>query len=214
MALVADPPDEVRRMLEHPLQTNEVSRSAALLVGLLEVAATTGLPLGLWELGASAGLNLHVDRYRFEADGEGVGPPDAPVRFVDHWLQGRPRFDAPFSVVERRGCDLYPVDLRQPSEATRLQSFVWPDEIERFAELRAAIGVAAQDPVVVEEAAVDEWLVQQLADGLAAGRATVVFHSLVWLYLDAPTQARITEAMEAAGATATADGPLAWLSYE
>lgn len=214
LALVADPPDEITAMLEHPLQTNEPARSAALVVGLLEVAARTGLPLRLLELGASAGLNLHLDRFRFEAAGRGVGPPDSPVCFREHWREGTPRFDAGLDVVDRLGCDLYPVDLRRPSERTRLLAFVWPDEHERFALLRAAVDVASSDPVVVEQAPLDVWLDRQLGNGSTPGSATVVFHSLVWMYLDEPTRSRVLERFETAGRGASEDAPLAWLRYE
>lgn len=213
-AILADPPPRVVAALAHPPQTNEPARSAAFVVGLLEVAHRTGLPLRLLELGASAGLNLHPDRYRFEVGGDGVGPEDSPVRFSDHWLEGTPNFAASLDVVERAGCDLYPVDLRDPKERTRLLSYVWPDEGGRFALNRAAVEIASADPVVIEESAVDDWLDRQLADGLPAGVATVVFHSLVWLYLPDETQARITNRLEEVGRRATSRSPLAWLRYE
>jgi hypothetical protein len=213
-ALLEDPPEHVIEALGHPPQTNEPARSSALVVGLLEVAARTGLPLRLMELGSSAGLNLHVDRYRFEADGRGVGPVDSGVRFVDHWLGGTPRFDATLEIAGRAGCDLYPVDLRQPRERTRLLSYVWPDEGSRFALNRAAIEIASADPVVIERAAVDDWLDVQLAGGLPDGFATVVFHSLVWLYLPAETQSRIRERLDEVGRATSDRSPLAWLRFE
>jgi hypothetical protein len=213
-ALLADPPEHAIEALGHPPQTNEPARSAALIVGLLEVAARTGLPLRLMELGSSAGLNLHVDRYRFEAGGRGVGPEDSGVRFVDHWLNGTPRVDAPFEIAGRAGCDLYPVDLRQPSERTRLLSYVWPDEGSRFALNRAAVEIASADPVVIERAPVDDWLDAQLEGGLTDGVATVVFHSLVWLYLPGETRARIRDRLEQVGRAAPGRSPLAWLRYE
>ena len=45
-------------LLEHPVQTNEISRCSALLSGFLLVARETGLPLRLLEAGSSAGLLL------------------------------------------------------------------------------------------------------------------------------------------------------------
>ncbi len=212
--IIAGRPQHVIDHMAHPIQTNEPARSAAFVVGLLEIAARTGLPIRLLELGSSAGLNLHVDRYRFEADGRGVGPEGSGVRFVDHWLGGVPRFDAPFEVVARAGCDLAPVDLRDPTERTRLLSYIWPDEGNRFELNRAAVEIASADPVVIDRAPVDDWLDEQLAPGLPDGVATVVFHSLVWLYLPPETQARIRARLEEVGAATTDRAPLAWLRYE
>jgi hypothetical protein len=39
-------------------------------------------------------------------------------------------------------------------------------------------------------------------------------HSIVWQYVPADQQDRITAAMEAAGARATAERPLAWIALE
>jgi len=57
LAVVDGLPDEIAVLLEHPIQTNEVGRAAAMVGGFLEVARL-GLPLRLAEIGASAGLNL------------------------------------------------------------------------------------------------------------------------------------------------------------
>jgi hypothetical protein len=39
-------------------------------------------------------------------------------------------------------------------------------------------------------------------------------HSIVWQYVPEDQQARVTAAMEAAGALATAERPLAWIALE
>ncbi len=41
-----------------------------------------------------------------------------------------------------------------------------------------------------------------------------MFHSIMWQYMPAATQARITAAFEAAGARATRDSPLGWIALE
>jgi hypothetical protein len=73
--------------------------------------------------------------------------------------------------------------------------------------------VATRVPAAVDTADIADWLEACLAP-LPTGQATVVFHSLVWQYLDGPTAARARAAIEEAGAAATDDSPLAWLSYE
>lgn len=49
---------------------------------------------------------------------------------------------------------------------------------------------------------------------LTPGATTVLFHSVVWQYLAEPTRARIAAHIEALGAAATRESPLAWLSFE
>lgn len=212
--VLREPPPEIIDMLSHPIQTNEPSRSAALVVGFLEVARRTALPLHILELGSSAGLNLHFDRFRYETDGAAFGPSDSPVRFTDYWLGATPSFDAPLEVADRRGCDLNPIDLRIPSERTRLLSYVWPDETARFALNAAAVEVASSDPVAIDRAPAADWLDRELAGGPVPGRATVVFHSVFWNYLDDQTKQSITRCIEATGAASTDDAPVAWLRYE
>jgi hypothetical protein len=65
----------------------------------------------------------------------------------------------------------------------------------------------------LERADAAAWLARQLAEP-APGAATIVFHSVMWQYMDAATQARIAQLIRAAGARATAAAPLAWLAME
>jgi hypothetical protein len=204
---------EILADLRHPLQTNETSRCGALVGGFCKVARDTGLPLRIRELGASAGLNLHFDRYRYEAGGAALGPGDSAIRFVDYWLGAAPDLGAPVDVRSRRGCDLDPVDPVTDHGRRMLESFLWPDETERFATLRAALDVARELPVSIDGASADAWIAGELSEP-AAGEATVVFHSVFWPYLPTSVQQAIRTTIEDAGARATAAAPLAWLRYE
>ena len=194
-------------------QTNEVRRSLCLLGGFLTVAAETGLPLRCLEIGASGGLNLNWDRYRYALGEHGAwGDAGSPVRLDAAWSGGSPPLDAPVRVDSRAGCDLRPIDLASPEAALRLQAYVWPNQPDRLARLRSAIDVARRHPPPVERADAGAWAADHVRP--RAGRAVVLFHSVVWQYLPGETQARVADAVAAAGAEARSDSPFAWLRME
>ena len=205
-------PSTIVDALSRPPQTNEVGRAAALASGCFVLAAATGLPLRVRELGSSGGLNLRLDRYRYEQAGSGAGHEEAPVRFVDQWPDGHPPFAAGLNIVERRGCDRDPIDVTTDAGAMTLLSYVWPQPRARFATARAAIDLAREAPVEIDRADADVWLPAQLAPH--TGTALVVYHSIMWQYLGEDARAVITDALDEAGAAATADAPLAWLRLE
>ena len=212
-ALLADPPPQVQHMFDRPPQTNEVGRSIALMTGLLVIADQLRMPLRLREIGASAGLNLRLDQYWYEHDGKGVGDPDSKVRFVDLWEGGTPPWDAPLEIADRRGCDRDPIDAIDPEGALTLLSYVWPQPATRFELAKAAIEQAADMPVEIDKEDIATWLPSQLEDQ-QPGTAMVVMHSVVWQHLTDEVRESITEVMESAGAAATAESPLVWLSLE
>jgi hypothetical protein len=204
---------EVLADLRHPLQTNETSRCGPLAGGFHVIADRGGLPLRVLELGSSAGLNLHFDRYRYEADGVASGPSDSPVRFVDYWLGGIPPLQVDVEVVDRRGCDIDPIDATTEAGRLQLLSFVMPDDHRRTEMMRAALGIAAAYPVTVDRESADTWAARHLAE-LPSQVATVLFHSIFWLYPPDAVRAGISEAIADAGGRATASAPFHWLRYE
>jgi len=90
---------------------------------------------------------------------------------------------------------------------------LWPDQAERLERLRGALEVARRVPATVERADAAAWLEERLADPLS-GAATVVFHSIVFFYLDAASRARVRGLMAEAGERATPGAPVAWLFLE
>lgn len=215
LATVAEHRDRIVESLARTVQTNEVGRCASLLPGFLEVAQSTGLPLRVLELGTSAGLNLRWDQYRYEggAEGSAWGDPDAALRFTDVYVDPLPQLDIEAAVVERRGCDRSPIDATTADGRQQLRSFVWPDQLERFAALDAALAIAASVPAPVDRADAAEWVAEQLAP-TSDGAATVLFQSIVWQYLSPETRESIRDAVKAAGESASANAPVAWLRME
>lgn len=195
------------------VQTNEVQRSAVLVPGFLRVAARTGLPLRIREIGSSAGLNLFFDRHRYELGPHRFGDASAPLVLAARWSGAPPDLEATLRVASRRGCDVAPLDVRDPAHRLRLASFVWPEQLDRLARLRAALAVAMREPPAIDAEPAGAWLESQLGER-AEGVATVLFHSVVWWYIPEAERARITRAMESAGARATRAAPLAWLRME
>jgi hypothetical protein len=212
-ATLADPPALITDMIRRPPQTNEVGRSIALASGLLVIADAVRMPIRLLEIGSSAGLNLRLDLYWYEQDGNSWGNPDSAVRFVDTWDGGAPPFSADPVIADRRGCDRDPIDATDPDGALTLLCYVWPEPQSRFVLARSAIEQAADMPVAIDREDADVWLPRQLTDR-EPGVVTVVMHSVMWQYLTADARAACTSALEAAGAAATPETPIAWLRLE
>lgn len=202
---------ELAELVRRPVQTNEVGRSAVLYGGLLQVASRTGLPIRLLEIGASAGLNLRVDGFAYEAGDRVLGDPASPVRLVQPWQGATPPYGR-VDVVERTGCDPAPLDPGSTADRLTLTSYVWPDQLGRLERLRAALRVAQRLPVAVEASPASAFLARRLVP--MSGVATVVWHSLVWQYLDVAERAEVTGLLAQAGARATPDAPLLRLSLE
>jgi hypothetical protein len=204
---------EIEQGLREHVQTNEIGRAAVLAGGFTEIARRTGLPLALFEVGCSAGLNLRWDRYAFDTGLTVAGDASSALRFAGVWEGAPPDLSIPVRVVERRGCDISPIDPSSPEGARRLESFIWPDQDERLARLRAAVKIARETPVAIERADAGAWVTDQLARR-RAGLATVVYHSIVLQYVPRPSRHQMSDALFTAGENATPDAPVAWLRME
>jgi hypothetical protein len=135
------------------------------------------------------------------------------VRFEQFLASGEFPFGAEASVSARRGCDASPLDPGSERDRLLLRSFVWPDQLQRCKALSAALEIAGEMPIAVERADAGEWVEQQL-EQREQGVATVVFHSMVMMYLSDASKERMTVAIERAGRAADEDAPLAWLRME
>ncbi|MDP5103015.1 MAG: DUF2332 domain-containing protein [Erythrobacter sp.] len=200
--------------LDGPPQTNEAGRSANFIAAMLWLA-DQGLPprFECLEIGSSAGINLMMDRYAYDLGGVRVGPEDAVMHFAPEW-RGAPPPAQDIAIVSATGCDVAPVDLTDPAQALRLRAYIWPEHTVRFERMDAAIRAAsARKPDLVKATAAD-FIEAELAKPQAPGTTRMLMHSIVWQYVPADQQARVTAAMEAAGAKATAERPLAWVMVE
>lgn len=199
--------------LDGPPQTNEPGRSSTLMTGLLEIVARHGPKLEILEIGSSAGLNLLIDRYRIDLPGVSTGPANASVRLMPEWRGSPPSALAP-EITNIRGVDIAPVDATTEAGADRLLAYCWADHTQRIDRLGHALALLAAHPPQLDQGDAPDWLDTRLNQPQALGVTRVLMHSIVWTYIAPHGQARITAAMEAAGARATADRPLAWVHVE
>lgn len=211
--VVSDHRERIQHLMGRPVQTNEVTRSRALVGGFLLAAERTGLPLRVLELGASGGLNLRWDQYRYEVDGVSWGDVASPVKFVDGFSAGRPPLHLHAEVVERRGCDLSPIDAATREGQHVLLSHVWADQTERVELLRQAFEVAERIPAPIDRQDALSWVTAQLAEP-RPGVCTVVFDTAVKEYMPPGVITGIEQTIAEAGARATPEAPVARLHIE
>lgn len=184
-------------------QHNEIARAAPLSVGFLQLAERYGLPQRLLEAGASAGLLLRWDEY--------LSQPWYPRMFAAP--VGDPPEEIVPQILERRGCDLNPVDPTTHEGALLLQSYVWADLVEHMRMLEVAIAISRRVPAVVERADAADWLLEQLAEPMP-GVLTVVYHSMMQAACPPASLERMGRALDTAAERATPDAPLAYLRFE
>ena len=124
------------------------------MFGLL--AAEMG-PLAHLDVGTSAGLNLLLQRYRYRYEPGGEVGTDSTVVLECGTRGPVPVPTAMPAVAARRGLDRAPVDITDPVQRRWLEACVWPDQVDRFVRLRAALAIAAESPppVVTGDAVAD-----------------------------------------------------------
>jgi len=204
---------QVRDFIKSPPQTNETRRSIILLPGFLNLAARYQQPLHLLELGASAGLNQNWDKFSYQTQTwRRDGASDVTIQ--TDWRAPVPdHLDVDIQIASRAACDLSPIDLTDPDQVRRLKCYTWADQPERLNRLDAAIALAQDSGTRVEAADALAWLKHRLANRPKTG-VTVVYHSVFLIYPPREIIAEIMQVIRAAGADATPEAPLAWLSYE
>jgi hypothetical protein len=206
--------EAISRFLNSAPQTNEVRRSAVLLPGWCWLAKRFGLPLVISEVGASAGLNLFADRFRLKTDGFLRGDPESAVLLQPKWHGELPP-DAMPAVIDRRGCDLAPIDPADRTDRERLLSYVWPDQRHRVERTEAAITIFSRESngALVDRQDAADWLEHRLAAAYE-NAIHVVQHTIAWQYFPEAVKARGKALLAGAGAHATETHPLATLSLE
>ncbi len=194
---------------DSPPQTNEVRRSAALIAGAHVAVQHFDLPIYLSELGASGGLNLMWDHYAVTAQGKTFGAGTPALTLAPEWDGLLPPNTAP-QIAARAGVDLNPLDPRRSDHLLRLTAYLWADQPDRLAMTRA--GAAIIDAPIERADAID-WLAPRL-DTAPHGQLHLIQHTVAWQYFPKDVQVRGRALIETAGAQATPDRPLAWLSME
>jgi hypothetical protein len=163
--------------------TNEIGRSAALHAGFRAVAAEAGEPLHLVKIGPSAGLNLVWDRYgvRYVAPDRVYqsGSPEAKL-VIETALRGEgqpPHGENP-RIASRVGLERSPVDLSRPEERDWLRALVWPDQVERFTRLEAALALQQGETLPIRRGDALELLPEALA-AIPRDEPACVYHTFV-----------------------------------
>jgi hypothetical protein len=199
--------------LTSPPKTNEVGRAAAIMAALLVVSERFGLPFELIELGSSAGLNLNLHRYAYDLGGVKAGDLSSDVLIQPEW-RGLPPPNSLVDIQSTRGVDTDPIDLADPANTERLMAYVWADRDDRLERLSRVMAVARSFPPQIDVGDAVTWIEGALAEPQAEGIVRGVFHSIVLQYISDEGRSRIREIIHAAGAAATEQRPLAWISFE
>lgn len=192
-----------------PPQTNEVRRSAALIAMAHVARAHFDRPIILSELGASGGLNLVWDHFNLDINGTRFGTSDPVLTLRPDWDGPLPP-SAPPVIAMRGGVDLNPLNPHIEDDLLRLTAYLWADQPERLENTRLA--ARALDVSVNRGDAID-WLDNRLCTA-PQGHMHVIQHTVAWQYFPAEAQKRGQHLIEAAGAKATVDSPLAWMQME
>jgi hypothetical protein len=195
------------------VQTNETGRSRALIAGLSWLGRNYDVQeVQLFEMGASAGLNLCAGAFRFENPLSATGPQDSSITFADGWLEPFAPLSKTPRIVDLHGCDVFPIDINNDADKLKLLSFVWPDQIERFARLNKAIEIARAMDFKVDKEDAATWIARRLNSHSSGVR--VAWHSIAWQYFPSATKDGVRAALSDHGSNATPENPLVWLRME
>jgi hypothetical protein len=175
-------------------QTNEIGRTALFVPVLAQLGGDRGT-LAHVDVGASAGLNLLISSYDFDYSPGGRLTTGSTVVIACATRGAVPVPAAHPPIGTAIGIDSDPVDVTDPDQARWLEACVWPDQVERFARLEAAIEIATRVGVDVRRGDAAEHVEALVAEASASGHP-VVTTSWVLNYLTAQERDRFLTALE------------------
>jgi hypothetical protein len=182
-------------------QTCVLRRCVCLLPGFARVISERPGRLATLEVGPSAGLNLLWDRYRYDY-GEGLlwGDPNSEL-LLDTDRRGSvplPRLPDSVEVVWRVGIDLNPVDVSDDDQVLWLRALIFPEHIERHAQLDAAIRIARAEPPRLVEGDASERL-PELLEEVPDDATLVVFATHALYQLPHERLVRLLKSLQSEG---------------
>jgi len=184
-------------------QTQVVRRCTCLLPAFGLVHREAAAPLALIDVGASAGLNLNFDRYacRYLRAGSEVlrwGRDGARVE-LEADLRGPGTMPAPppeIPIASRDGIDVNPIDLADPDELIWLRALIWPEHVERHAQLVDAAAELKDSPIRLHRGDASRDL-PHLLERVPAEAALVVYSTITLYQIPREGRRRIRAALEA-----------------
>ena len=93
------------------------------------------------DIGTSAGLTLNWDQYEYHySNGMTIGHSEAKVNSEIRGGELQP-FSLPQQAIRKIGIDQNVIDPTDPADARWLRALIWPDQLERFAAMEAALQI-------------------------------------------------------------------------
>ena len=132
----------------------------------------------------------------------GLGRPGLAVD-VNGWVAAVG--DLP-PIVERGGCDIAPVPITAEDDRKRLQSYVWPDQLQRLERMALAMTIFSEEPAEIVAGNAADFCEERATP--RKGVVTTVFHSIALQYFSAADQQRIAGHLQRMGEVATDEAPL------
>jgi len=207
--LVLSRADSMRELLAtRSTQTNEIGRCNWFLIPLSMLNDEVG-PLARVDIGSSAGLTLLAPHIGYDIRPGAVIGSTSPLTIVCE-VRGEP--PAPIrapTVVWSLGVDASPIDVHDDDAVRWLEACVWPDQVERFARLRAAISLARTHDIHVESGDAVDDLVGAIDRAREHGHA-VVTTSWVLNYLPPERRREFVDTLDGIGSSSD----LSWIIAE
>ena len=192
-------------------QTNEVGRCSFLFAAMAPIARNVG-PLAHIDVGTSAGLNLLLPHYTYRFDDDDPIGSGAPL--LECSTRDSPqRPQNPLDVASSVGLDSAPLDVSNDADARWLKACVWPDQLDRFERLDAAISAARRRPPEIHTGEANALLADIVTGNITGTQPTghpVVTTSWVLNYFRGSERTRFMATLDNLGA----DIDLTWVYAE
>ncbi|MBX2873904.1 MAG: DUF2332 domain-containing protein [Saprospiraceae bacterium] len=159
------------------VQTNAINRTAYLMPIASSIFEDSS-DLNLIDIGCSSGLNLNFDQYQYHYKGHGI-IGEGNVRISTDILEGTlPPFSAIVNVNQKIGIDQNPLDLEIAENANWLKALIWPDLLERFERMEAAIRLAKTSSLSLLKASqISDF--REVIDSIPQAEPLLVYHTHV-----------------------------------